>query len=70
MEEKVKVALDRLRPTLSGVDVALADVRDGIVKVKLMMSTCHATMSEEMALEIVEEQLKEAVPEIREVIAA
>jgi Fe-S cluster biogenesis protein NfuA len=71
MRERVEAILAKLRPGLGGTDVVLVDVGEGIVKVKVLPSPgCSGpSMPEEMVLEELEEQLKEEVPEIKEVIA-
>ncbi len=70
-EEKVNNALDSIRPFLKedGGDVELVTIQDGIVKIKLLgaCQTCdisHITMKAG-----VEESIKRAIPEIKEVIA-
>lgn len=69
MLEKVEAALAKIRPTLGGTDVILIDLNENIVMVRVLKSSCAAGMPIEMTLELVEEQLKEEVPEIKEVIA-
>ena len=69
MIERVKQALEKVRPYLSGADVALMDVKDGVVKIKLLLSSCGGTMSDDMLLEIVEDILMAELPEIKEVKA-
>ena len=70
-EEKVNQALDSIRPFLQadGGDVELVDILDGVVRIKLVgaCSTCdisHITMKAG-----VEESIKRALPEIKEVHA-
>ena len=69
MREKVEAALVKIRPILGGTDVVLMDLDEGIVKVRVLTSSCAAGMSPEMTIEILEEQLKELVPDVKEVIA-
>jgi len=69
MQEKVETALNKIRPNLGGTDVALIDASEGIVKVRILVSSCGPGMDEEMALEVLEELLKKQVPEVKEVIA-
>ncbi len=71
MDEKVKAALDQIRPALQadGGDVELVSVKDGTVSVKLT-GACggcpHATMTLKKGIERI---LKERVPEVKEVVA-
>jgi len=69
MREKVEAALNKIRPSLGGTDIALIDASEGIVKVKILISSCGPGMDKEMALETLEEMLKEQVPEVKEVVA-
>lgn len=72
MEEKVRVALDKVRPALQadGGDVELVEVTpEGVVKVKLIGACAGCPMSQ-MTLKMgIEKLLKEEVPEIKEVEA-
>lgn len=70
-EDRVNDALETIRPFLKadGGDVQLVDIEDGVVRIKLMgaCQTCdisHITMKAG-----VEESIKRAIPEIKEVIA-
>jgi len=54
---------------LGGTDVVLIDISGGVVKLKILTSSCGPGIPKEMAIEILEEQLKEKVPEIEAVIA-
>lgn len=70
-EQKVNEALDSIRPFLKadGGDVELVTIEEGVVKIKLLgaCKTCdisHITMKAG-----VEESIKKALPEIREVVA-
>jgi Fe-S cluster biogenesis protein NfuA len=71
MKEKVKAAIERVRPFLQrdGGDIELIDVQDGIVKVKLQ-GACGSCPMSMMTLKMgVEKQLKEEIPEVKEVVA-
>ena len=72
MNEKVKAALDKIRPALQadGGDVELVDVKDGIVKVKLTGACSGCPMSKMTLKKGIERVLKEQVPEIKEVVSA
>lgn len=71
MKEKVEAALAKIRPMLQrdGGDIQLIDVADGIVKVKLQ-GACGSCPMSAMTLKMgVERQLKQEVPEVKEVVA-
>jgi Fe-S cluster biogenesis protein NfuA len=72
MNEKVKAALDKIRPALQadGGDVELVDVKDGVVKVKLTGACSGCPMSQMTLKRGIERVLKEQVPEIKEVVSA
>ena len=71
MQEKVKVALDQIRPVLlaDGGDVELVEVKDGVVKVKLTGACGGCPMASLTLKHGIERVLKEQVPEIKEVLA-
>ena len=69
MREKVEAAIAKIRSSLKGTDVVLIDINEGIVKVQVLTSACAAGIPKEIAFEIFEEQLKEQVPEVKEVVA-
>ena len=73
MKEKVQEALDKIRPNLQadGGDVELVEVNDeGVVTVKLTGS-CGGCPFAQMTLKMgIERQLKEDIPEVKEVVAA
>lgn len=71
MKEKVRAAIEKVRPFLQrdGGDIELIDVQDGIVKVKLQ-GACGSCPMSKMTLKMgVEKQLKEEIPEVKEVVA-
>ncbi len=72
MKEKVEAALQKVRPMLEadGGNVTLVDVTsDGVVKLKLT-GTCGCCPMSQMTLKNgIERILKEAVPEIKEVVS-
>ncbi|GAH63738.1 unnamed protein product [marine sediment metagenome] len=71
-EEKVKIVIDAIRPSLQshGGDVELVGTdQDNTVKVRLK-GACSGCPSAQMTLKQgIEQMLKEHVPEIKEVIA-
>ncbi|MGA1865705.1 MAG: NifU family protein [bacterium] len=71
MFDKVKEVLDGIRPSLraDGGDVELIEVEDGIVKVRLK-GACSGCPMSAMTLKLgIEDQIKQKLPEIKEVIA-
>ena len=62
-------AIAKIRPSLRGTDVLLLDISGGVVKLKILTSSCGPGIPKEMAIEILEEQLKEEVPEIKDIEA-
>ncbi len=69
VQEKVQEAVDKIKPSLRGTDVLLIDVSGGVAKLRILASSCSPGVPKEMASEILEEQLKEQVPEIKRVIS-
>lgn len=72
MKEKVEEALNKIRPMLQadGGNVDLVEVTaDGIVKLKLTGSCGCCPMSQVTLKMGIERLLKEAVPEVKEVVA-
>ncbi len=73
LKERVEKALDSIRPALQadGGDVALVDIDEekGIVRVQLQ-GACASCPSAQITLVMgVEKAIKEAVPEIKEVLS-
>lgn len=66
MIEKVKAAIDKIRPMLKadGGDVELVEVKDGIVKVRLQGACAGCPMSQMTLKNGIEKIVKEAVPEV------
>ncbi|MBU1487059.1 NifU family protein [bacterium] len=71
MREKVEEALNKIRPALQshGGDVELIGVEKEQVKVRLTGACGGCPMSQMTLKTGVEKALKEALPEIREVVA-
>ena len=67
--DKVERAIAKIRPALGANMVELVDVSDGVVKVQVIPSSCSAGMPEEMIVNLIEEQVKDELPEIAEVVA-
>ncbi len=71
MKEKVEAALKKIRPSLQadGGDVELVDVNNGIVRVRLK-GACNGCPMATMTLQKgITKVIKEAVPEVKEVVA-
>jgi Fe-S cluster biogenesis protein NfuA len=71
MKEKVEAALKKIRPSLQadGGDVELVDVKNGVVRVRLK-GACNGCPMAAMTLQKgIAKVIKEAVPEVKEVIA-
>ena len=71
MREKVEEAINKIRPFLQrdGGDIELVDVSEGIVKVRLQ-GACGSCPMSIMTLKMgVERQLKQDIPELKEVVA-
>lgn len=72
MEEKVKEVIEQIRPFLKadGGDVEIVEIaEDGTVKLRLTGACGHCPMST-MTLKMgIEKRLKEAIPEVKEVVA-
>lgn len=72
MKEKVEAVISKIRPFLQrdGGDIELVDVVDGIVKVRLQ-GACGSCPMSMMTLKMgVEKQLKQEIPEVKEVVTA
>ena len=72
MRKEVEKVLDKIRVGLQrdGGDVELVDVEDGVVKVKLQGACAGCPMSQ-MTLKMgIERALKQAIPEVKEVVEA
>ncbi len=69
MRDKVQKVIDKLKPAFSGNDVTLLSVKDGVVKVQVFAPGCHGGPSKEATVALLEEELMEQVPEVKEVVA-
>jgi Fe-S cluster biogenesis protein NfuA len=71
MKEKIEAALERIRPSLQadGGNVELVDVNDGVVSVRLT-GACGSCPMSTMTLKMgVERAIRQAVPEIKKLVA-
>ncbi len=70
MKEKVEAALDKIRPFLQadGGSVELVGVEGSVVKVRLTGACGSCPMSQKTLKMGVERAIKEAVPEVTEVV--
>lgn len=73
MENKIKEALNIVRPMLQadGGDVELVSFSEetGIVQVRLLGMCSHCPMAQVTLKQGIEEEVKKAVPEVKEVVA-
>jgi len=71
LKEKVEKALEKLRPYLQadGGDIELVEVKDGIVKVKLLGACKGCPMAQMTLQQGVEKVVKKEVPEVKSVVA-
>ncbi len=71
MEDKIKKALEGIRPALQadGGDVELVSVEYGVVKVHLTGACSSCMMSQVTLTEGIERAIKEAVPQVESVVA-
>ena len=71
MRDKVEAALAKVRPNLQadGGDVELVDVKDGVVKVRLVGACGGCPMATMTLRNGIERILKEQVPEVKQVIS-
>jgi len=75
IKEEIESVLARIKPSLGGADVQLRDVSQGIVTLQYYRplsnpSACHVDRTrttKEIVIEVLEDQLKEVVPEFRKV---
>lgn len=71
MKEKIEESIGKIRPFLQrdGGNIEFIDYVDGVVKVKLQ-GACGSCPMSKMTLKMgVETQLKQDIPEIKEVVA-
>jgi len=71
MKERIEAALQRIRPSLQadGGNVELVDVNDGVVSVRLT-GACGSCPMSTMTLKMgVERAIRQAVPEIKKLVA-
>ena len=67
--QKVERVIDKVRPALGVNIVELVEVSDGVVKVQVIPSSCSAGIAEETVMVLLEEQIMDELPEIKEVVA-
>lgn len=71
MKDQVEKIIDKIRPQLQmdGGDIELVDVAEGVVKVRLK-GACGSCPMSAMTLKMgVERVIKEAIPEVKEVVS-
>jgi Fe-S cluster biogenesis protein NfuA len=71
MRGQVEEALNKVRPYLlaDGGDIELVDVKDGVVEVRLTGACGSCPMSQMTLRQGVERVLREAIPDIKKVVA-
>ena len=71
MEERVKEAIEKIRPFLQrdGGDIEFVSVEEGVVKVRLKGACSGCPMSQMTLKGAVEKAIKEEIPEIERVEA-
>lgn len=69
IEARVEKIIDKVRPALGVNIVELVTVRDGVVEVRVIPSSCAAGVSRETVMLLLEEQIRDEMPEIKEVVA-
>ena len=62
-------AINKIRPALGVNIVELVDVTEGVVKVRVIPSACATDIPLGTIIVLLEEQIKEDIPEIKEVVA-
>lgn len=69
MEEKIKAAIEKIRPVLQrdGGDIEFVSVDEGVVKVRLQGACRGCPMSQMTVKSVVEQVLKSEIPEINKV---
>jgi len=70
--EKIKIELDNIRPALQsdGGDLKFVKFKDGVLEVELMGACVGCPMSQITLKDGIETQIKEKIPEVKEVIAS
>jgi Fe-S cluster biogenesis protein NfuA len=69
IEARVEKIIDKVRPAFGVNIVELVTVRAGVVEVRVIPSACAAGVSRETVMVLLEEQIRDEMPEIKEVIA-
>ena len=75
IKEEIEGMLARIKPSLGGADIQLRDISQGIVTLQYYRplsnpSACHVDRTrttKEIVTEVLEDQLKEVVPEFKKV---
>jgi len=69
MKERVAKVIKMMQPAFAGTEVVLQSVKDGIVTVDIYASGCHGGPPKEATLAILKEELLDAIPELKDVVA-
>jgi Fe-S cluster biogenesis protein NfuA len=72
LKDRVETALNKVRPSLvaDGGNVELVDVKDGVVKVRLVGHCAGCPMSQMTLKNGIERMLKQEIPEVKQVVSA
>ncbi|MGB2601034.1 MAG: NifU family protein [Candidatus Omnitrophota bacterium] len=72
MEERVKQAIEKIRPLLQrdGGDIELVSVEGSVVTVKLQGACAGCPMSQMTLKSVVEQTIKQEVPGVEKVVTA
>jgi len=76
LNQQVENRLSRIKPSLGGADVRLKDICEGVVTLEYLRplsnrSACHVDrtrITKEIILEILEEDLKKFIPDLKKII--
>jgi Fe-S cluster biogenesis protein NfuA len=70
MQQKVEKIIEKMRPYIQmhGGDVALVDIKDGVVKIKVSGACVGCQMHDETFNGMLGGMIKEEVPEVKEII--
>lgn len=67
--DKVEREIAKVRPALGANIVELVEVSNGVARVKVIPCSCSAGMPDEMIVNLIEEQVRDELPEIKRVVA-
>ena len=68
MRQKVEKALKKIKPLIRGADIGIKDLKDGVLTLHIYTFRCGRPMAKDYIIGIVEEEMKDMVPEIKKII--